>query len=134
MDSGGFQVFSLSKGNICKIDAEGAHLKHPLSGKIVHLTPKSSIETQKKIGANIIMAFDECTSKNGGQEATLSALERTHRCLIQSKEVYDRVPYFLLRRSANPLWYHLRRQSLRDLREKVLKFAIPLVLDFPHKI
>lgn len=79
------------------------------------------------------MAFDECTPKNGGQEATLSVLERTHRWLIQSKEVYDRVPYFLLRRSANPLWYHLRR-SLRDLIEKVLKFAIPLVLDFPHKI
>ncbi|WP_251366316.1 hypothetical protein [Coxiella-like endosymbiont of Rhipicephalus sanguineus] len=56
------------------------------------MTPKFSIETQK-IGADIIMVFDECTPKNGDQEATLAALERIHRSLIQSKEVHDRVPY-----------------------------------------
>src|SRR5690242_14474154 len=39
-DSGGFQVFSLSKqGQICKIDEKGAHFKHPVTGKIIHLTP-----------------------------------------------------------------------------------------------
>ncbi len=41
-DSGGFQVFSLSKNaKICRIDAEGAHFKHPMTGKVIHLMPKA---------------------------------------------------------------------------------------------
>src|SRR5579863_3818252 len=47
-DSGGFQVFSLSKnGNICKIDHQGAHFKHPQTGQVIHLTPATSISAQK---------------------------------------------------------------------------------------
>lgn len=92
-DSGGFQVFSLSKnGNICKIDAVGAHFKHPLTGKIIHLTPESSIATQKIIGADIIMAFDECTPEQGGRDAALAALERTHRWLHESIAAHKKNP------------------------------------------
>lgn len=90
-DSGGFQVFSLSKnGKICKIDDKGAHFKHPNTGQIIHLTPESSITTQKKIGADIIMVFDECTPENGGRDAALLAMERTHRWLLESKEIHER--------------------------------------------
>ncbi|MBU1628879.1 MAG: tRNA-guanine transglycosylase, partial [Gammaproteobacteria bacterium] len=47
-DSGGFQVFSLSKnGKICTIDHEGGHFKHPITQQIIHLTPKASINAQK---------------------------------------------------------------------------------------
>jgi len=47
-DSGGFQVFSLSKkGSLCIIDDKGAHFKHPKTGKIIHLTPHTSIQAQK---------------------------------------------------------------------------------------
>ena len=71
-DSGGFQVFSLSKNNkICKIDEHGGHFKHPLTGKIIHLTPASSIQAQKIIGADIMMAFDQCTPEEGGREPLL---------------------------------------------------------------
>ncbi|MDR3492642.1 MAG: tRNA guanosine(34) transglycosylase Tgt [Gammaproteobacteria bacterium] len=93
-DSGGFQVFSLSKnGKICKIDDKGAHFKHPNSGQIIHLTPQSSIATQKIIGADIIMAFDECTPEAGGREAALAAMDRTHRWLLESKEEHEKNPH-----------------------------------------
>ncbi len=92
-DSGGFQVFSLSKnGKVCKIDDNGAHFKHPNSGQIIHLTPQSSIATQKIIGADIIMAFDECTPEAGGREAALAAMDRTHRWLFESKEEHEKNP------------------------------------------
>lgn len=66
-DSGGYQVFSLSQNaKICKIDEVGAKFKHPETGKVIAMTPNSSIETQKIIGADIIMAFDQCTPDAGG--------------------------------------------------------------------
>ncbi len=92
-DSGGFQVFSLSKnGKLCKIDEKGAHFKHPRTGQIIHLTPQTSIEAQKIIGADIIMAFDQCTPEDGGREAALAAMDRTHRWLMESKETHTKNP------------------------------------------
>ncbi len=81
-DSGGFQVFSLSKNaKICRIDAEGAHFKHPLTGQVIHLTPKSSIEAQRIIGADIIMAFDECTPPECTYSYAKESMGLTHRWL-----------------------------------------------------
>lgn len=93
-DSGGFQVFSLSKnGNICKINDKGAHFKHPITGQVIHLTPETSIEAQQIIGADIIMAFDECTPEEGGRDAALKALERTTRWLYESIDTFQKNPY-----------------------------------------
>ena len=92
-DSGGFQVFSLSKNKkICKIDDQGAHFKHPITGKILHLTPETSISAQKIVGADIIMVFDECTPETGGRDAALLAMERTHRWLNESINAHQRDP------------------------------------------
>src|SRR3990167_3330851 len=128
-DSGGFQVFSLSKnGNICKIDANGAHFKHPITGKIIHLTPQSSVDAQKIIGADIIMAFDECTPENGGREAALQAMARTHRSLEDS----------IIEHQKNPLSAYGYEQALfgiiqggsfRDLREQSTQFILEAELD-----
>lgn len=128
-DSGGFQVFSLSKnGKICKIDDEGGHFKHPNTGKIIHLTPTTSIEAQKIIGADIIMAFDECTPEEGGHDKAVAAMERTHRWLLQSKEIH----------AANPDSAYGSRQALfgiiqggshRDLREISTEFIVNADLD-----
>ena len=61
-DSGGFQVFSLSKdSDICKITENGAQFKHPMTGQKIILNAQTSIDAQKSIGADIIMAFDQCT-------------------------------------------------------------------------
>src|SRR6267154_587525 len=57
-DSGGFQVFSLA--DINKINDDGVTFKSHIDGAVVHLTPRRSIEVQNALGADIIMAFDEC--------------------------------------------------------------------------
>jgi queuine tRNA-ribosyltransferase len=128
-DSGGFQVFSLSKNkNICKIDEHGAHFKHPINGKLIHLTPQTSIDAQKIIGADIIMAFDECTPENGGRDAALAAMERTHRWLRESKEIHTQNPL-------SAYGYHqalfgiIQGGSFQDLREQSTQYIIDMDLD-----
>ncbi|MCR9192289.1 MAG: tRNA guanosine(34) transglycosylase Tgt [Gammaproteobacteria bacterium] len=82
-DSGGFQVFSLSK-NSCSIDEEGAHFTLPDSQRLIHMTPTMSLETQKIIGADIIMAFDQCTPDAASHAQAQHIMERTHRWLLES--------------------------------------------------
>ncbi len=128
-DSGGFQVFSLSKNaKICRIDAQGAHFKHPLSGEVIHLTPKSSIDAQRIIGADIIMAFDECTPENGGREAAIAAMERTHRWLLASKEAYESASGAVYDHK-QALFGIIQGGSFRDLRELSTQFIVDAHLD-----
>lgn len=128
-DSGGFQVLSLAqKGGLCRIDDDGAHFKHPLSGQVTHLTPASSIQTQKIIGADIIMAFDECTPENGGREAAISALQRTHRWLLQSKEEHCKNPCSAYGHH-QALFGIIQGGSFTDLREQSARFILDADLD-----
>lgn len=92
-DSGGFQVFSLSKNSeICTIDEQGAQFKHPETGKIISMTPEVSLATQKTIGADIIMAFDQCTPDVDDEALVKQVMERTHRWLRQSIEYQQKYP------------------------------------------
>lgn len=128
-DSGGFQVLSLSKkGTICIIDEKGAHFKHPMTGKIIHLNSHSSIQAQKIIGADIIMAFDQCTPETGGREAALTALDRTHRWLILSKEEHEKNPCSAYGHK-QALFGIIQGGSFRDLREKSTEFILQQDLD-----
>lgn len=128
-DSGGFQVFSLSKqGTLCKIKEDGAYFKHPLTGKIIHLTPESSIQAQKIIGADIIMAFDECTPEMGGREAALRALERTHRWLYESIDIFQRDTYSPYG-SKQALFGIIQGGGFQDLREQSTHFILEAELD-----
>jgi len=81
-DSGGFQVFSL--GGINQIDDEGVTFKSHIDGSTHRLTPEKAIKIQENLGADIIMAFDECTDPYN-REYNQIALKRTHawaeRCL-----------------------------------------------------
>lgn len=128
-DSGGFQVLSLSKnGKICVIDEDGAHFKHPKTGKVIHLNSHTSIQAQKIIGADIIMAFDQCTPETGGREAALAALDRTHRWLVLSKEEQIKQPtsaYGL----QQALFGIIQGGSFRDLREQSTDFILSQDLD-----
>ncbi len=74
-DSGGFQVFSLADSR--KIDADGVTFKSHIDGSMHRLTPEKSIAIQENLGADIIMAFDECSNPYG-EEDNAAALERTH--------------------------------------------------------
>lgn len=128
-DSGGFQVFSLSKkGSICIIDEKGAAFKHPVTGKILHLNSATSIQAQKVIGADIIMAFDQCTPETGGREAALDALARTDRWLLTSIEEHEKNP-----NSAygfkQALFGIIQGGSFRDLREQSAEFILKQNLD-----
>lgn len=128
-DSGGFQVLSLSKkGTICIIDDHGAHFKHPITGKVIHLNSHTSIQAQKIIGADIIMAFDQCTPETGGREAALDALDRTHRWLILSKEEHEKNPNsaYGFRQA---LFGIIQGGSFRDLREQSTEFVLKQELD-----
>lgn len=92
-DSGGFQVFSLSKNEkICTIDEEGAHFTIPGTQRLIHMTPEMSLETQKIIGADIIMAFDQCTPDECTHEQVQHIMTRTHRWLGQSIRYHQQYP------------------------------------------
>lgn len=94
IDSGGFQVFSLSKNKrVCKINEVGATFKHPNSGQIIQLTPRTSIETQKLLGADIIMAFDQCTPDSADKNYVIEVMNRTHRWLQESLVLHRANPY-----------------------------------------
>lgn len=128
-DSGGFQVLSLSKnGKICKIKEDGAHFKHPVNGKLIHLTPATSIAAQKIIGADIIMAFDECTPEAGGRAAALAAMERTHRWLAESKEAHEKQPCSAYG-SRQALFGIIQGGSFYDLREQSTQIILDMDLD-----
>jgi queuine tRNA-ribosyltransferase len=92
-DSGGFQIFSLSKNKeICTIDEEGAHFLLPDGRTTIHMTPEKSLETQKIIGADIIMAFDQCTPDSCGKDEVAHIMQRTHRWLLQSRAYHNNHP------------------------------------------
>jgi queuine tRNA-ribosyltransferase len=89
-DSGGFQVFSLS--HINKITEEGVYFKDPRTGDTNFLSPEISIQIQMKLGADMIVAFDDVVSLDQeGRKRTLEAFERTHRWLERSVAEYKRL-------------------------------------------
>ena len=86
-DSGGFQVFSLAETR--KIDADGVTFKSHIDGSSHRFTPEKAIEIQEKLGADIIMAFDECSDPNDKAYSRI-AMERTHRWAERSLKAQTR--------------------------------------------
>lgn len=76
-DSGGFQVFSLS--DMRKIEEEGVFFRNHLNGDQLFLSPEKSMEIQNDLGADIIMAFDECPPYPSSYEYMKQSVERTTR-------------------------------------------------------
>ncbi|MCX6055757.1 MAG: tRNA guanosine(34) transglycosylase Tgt [Chloroflexi bacterium] len=107
-DSGGFQVFSLSE--MRKIDEEGVTFKSHIDGSMHRFTPESSIQIQEQLGADIIMAFDECAPPND-LAYNQQAVRRTHawlkRC-IHSKRRPDQALFGIVQGGIFP---EMRRAS-----------------------
>lgn len=78
-DSGGFQVFSLA--HLRKVTEEGVEFRDPKDGKKHFISPEVSMEIQQNIGADIIMAFDQCSPYPYDYKDAKAAMERTHRWL-----------------------------------------------------
>ena len=86
-DSGGYQVFSLAQTR--KIDDDGVTFKSHIDGSTHRFTPARSIAIQENLGADIIMAFDECSNPNDHAYSRI-AMERTHRWAERSLLVHTR--------------------------------------------
>jgi queuine tRNA-ribosyltransferase len=86
-DSGGFQVFSLSQTR--KIDDDGVTFKSHIDGSTHRFTPEKAVAIQGNLGADIIMAFDECSDPNDHAYSKL-AMQRTHRWAERSLEAQTR--------------------------------------------
>ena len=107
-DSGGFQVFSLAKTR--SIDADGVTFKSHIDGSTHRLTPEASVVIQEHLGADIIMAFDECSDPNDHAYSVI-AMQRTHawaeRCL-RAKTRADQALFGIVQGGVDPV---LRVQS-----------------------
>lgn len=95
-DSGGFQVFSLGHQAQDDFDTmkvqikdEGVQFTSHLDGSSHFFTPEKSIEIQRHLGADIIMAFDECTPDQAAPDYTRQALDRTHRWAKQCRDYWE---------------------------------------------
>ena len=85
-DSGGFQVFSLSE--MRKITDRGVTFKSPRDGRIIEMTPERSIQIQNALGADVIMAFDECPPADATKEQVAAATERSYQWLKRCIEAH----------------------------------------------
>ena len=118
-DSGGFQVFSLARLN--KISDDGVEFQSHLDGSRHMFTPEFSMEIQRNIGADIIMAFDECPPGDSEKKIVEKAVERTtkwikkcDRWLKENKELYNykQVLFPIVQGSIN---HRLRKKSIEEL-------------------
>jgi queuine tRNA-ribosyltransferase len=112
-DSGGFQVFSLSE--LRRITEEGVTFRSPRDGSIIDITPEKSIAIQNALGADVIMAFDECPPANATREEVEAATARTHRwlerCLQAHQNPHAQALFGIVQ---GGIHLDLRAQAVRD--------------------
>jgi len=87
-DSGGFQVFSLSQ--LRTIEERGVTFRSPRDGRLIDMTPENSIRIQNELGADVIMAFDECPPGQGDRQMVAQATDRTYRWLERCIAAHQR--------------------------------------------
>jgi queuine tRNA-ribosyltransferase len=112
-DSGGFQVFSLSE--LRSISEEGVTFKSPRDGQLIHLTPERSIQIQAALGADVIMAFDECPPYPASYEAVFASTERTYRWLERCIAAHQRSDQALFGIVQGGVYLDLRQQAAKAL-------------------
>ncbi len=86
-DSGGYQVFSLT--DIRKMTDDGVQFSSHIDGRKLMFTPESVMDIEREIGADIMMAFDECCPGTADKKYALSSMERTHRWLDRCISRFD---------------------------------------------
>ena len=118
-DSGGFQVFSLAENR--KISEEGVQFKNHLNGDKLFFSPESSIKIQEKLGADIIMSFDECIPWPTNYEYASKSVDRTLRWAKRGKDVHSR--------DDQALFGIVQGSDFEDLRKKCAEELIKM--DFP---
>ena len=119
-DSGGFQVFSL--GALRKITEEGVEFKSHLDGSTQFLSPEKVMKIENDLGADIIMAFDECVGYPAEYDYTKQSMERTTRWAKRCKEAHKNT-------ENQALFGIVQGGMYKDLREKSAKDLVEM--NFP---
>jgi queuine tRNA-ribosyltransferase len=113
-DSGGFQVFSLS--NLRQITEDGVHFRSHLNGDKLFINPEHAMEIQNALGADIIMAFDECPPYPASDDYIKQSMERTtrwaERCLRAHQRGHDQALFAIVQGGMVPAY---RKTSALDL-------------------
>ncbi len=112
-DSGGFQVFSLSK--LRKITEEGVNFRSHLDGSSYFISPEKSMEIQMALGSDIIMAFDECLAHPSPRDEIRKSMDMTYRWLKRCKEAMTRKESLLFGIVQGGLDEDLRKESLEQI-------------------
>lgn len=111
-DSGGFQVFSLPGK---KVDDDGVTFQNQKNNKPFRLTPEISVQIQNQLGADIIMAFDECVEYPATHDYTQKSLKRTLTWAARCKKAHKREDQALFGISQGALFKDLRKESMLAL-------------------
>lgn len=114
-DSGGFQVFSLAKLN--KIKDEGVYFNSHVDGRLHFISPEKAMEIEQNLGADIAMAFDQCSPYGADYKFSAAAMERTLKWLERCRASHTRKDQALF-----PI---VQGNMFKDLREISLKESIP---------
>jgi len=135
-DSGGFQVFSLAREKgftknkdfkiKVKIDENGVEFSSFLDGSKHYLTPEKAIKIQHDLGADIIMAFDECAPANSSKKYLKEAMERTHNWAIRCKKEHEKLSK--KQKNKQALFPIVQGGLYKDLRTESAKFINDLDL------
>lgn len=121
-DSGGFQVFSLSDNR--KLKEEGVYFKSHIDGSKHLFTPENVVDTQRIIGADIIMALDECTPGTADYDYAKKSLDLTHRWLKRGIARFDETePLYGYNQTFFPI---VQGCTYKDLRQKSAEFIASL--------
>ena len=119
-DSGGFQVFSLSK--LRKITEEGVRFRSPIDGSEVFMSPEVSMQIQRALGSDIVMAFDECTPWPATEKVASDSMQMSMRWARRSRDEFNQIqvldsdnPNALFGIVQGGTYKHLRQQSTEAL-------------------
>ncbi|MEN9206537.1 MAG: tRNA guanosine(34) transglycosylase Tgt [Thermostichales cyanobacterium SZTDM-1c_bins_54] len=112
-DSGGFQVFSLS--GIRTLSDRGVVFKSPRDGRLIEMTPERSIQIQNALGADVIMAFDECPPYGASYEEVAAAVTRTTAWLQRCLAAHERSDQALFGIVQGGVYPELRRRSAAEI-------------------
>ncbi|MCL4129018.1 UNVERIFIED_CONTAM: hypothetical protein GTU68_031870, partial [Idotea baltica] len=117
-DSGGYQVYSLSGNN--KINEKGVKFKSHIDGSTHFFTPESSMDIQRSIGADIIMAFDECTPYPCEYSYAKNSMHMTHRWLKRCIDHLEKTPeIYDFKQTFFPI---VQGSTYKDLRKQSAEF------------
>src|SRR5437588_1924513 len=108
-DSGGFQVFSLA--GLRKLTEQGVEFRSHLDGALHTLTPESATAAQISLGADIIMAFDECTEYPASPARLRESMELTVRWARRSKDFFDQHKQEVPWKQVSRIQFHVSRES-----------------------